>query len=190
MLQRFSYGYKIYGIIRRMKLYRFSPITTEEGLLDAIRHVHIECHRLCKASFGEYLPVAGNMGIFCHYDDEYAFLTGLRKKLTEESDNLNQKYYRLHKPMVIAGEGDIPAATYTHLYIRQPDIYRAQVGDIDFVMEPARYEAEKANPPKGSRVFPRADLDMIELYDYDVDALGYVSTHYMAEKVRTKTAEA
>jgi len=169
-----------------MKLYRFSPITTEEGLLEAIRHVHIECMKLCKASFGEYFPVAGNMGIFCHYDDEYAYLTEVRKKLTEESDNLNQKYYRLHAPITIPAEGGIPEATYTHLYIRQPDIYRAQVGDLDFVMEEGRYEKAKANPPKGSRVFPRPDLDMIELYDYDVDALGYVSTHSMTEKVRVK----
>lgn len=42
----------------------------------------------------------------------------------------------------------------------------------------------------GARVFDRSDLDMIELYDPDVDALGYVSTNKMTEKVRIKQSEA
>lgn len=175
-----------------MKLYRFSPVTTHADLLEAIRHIHIECFKLCKASLGEYLPIAGNVGFFCHYDEEYKVLTELRKQLTEESDNVNQKYFRLHESIVIPAEGDIPETTYTHLYIRQPDIYRAQVGDIDFVMESERYqktkselEAGKASP--GARIFPRGDLDMIELYNPDVDALGYVSVNEETEKVRVKT---
>ena len=178
-----------------MKLYRFSPIQTEEELLEAIKHIHFECYKLCKQSFGHYLPNAGNMGVFCHYDQEYDHLIKIRKELTEKSDNLNQKYFRLHKLIVIQTEGDIPETTYTHLYIRKPDPYRHHVGDVDFYLEPEKYKALKASllsgkEMLGARVFDRADLDMIELYDPDVDALAYVSTNQMTEMVRVKLSEA
>lgn len=178
-----------------MKLYRFSPIKTESELLKAIIHVHFACFELCKQVFGRYLPVAGNMGIFCHYDSEYQSLIELRKKITENSDNLNQKYFRLHNPIVIPAKGDVPETTYTYLYIRKPDPYRHHVGDVDFVLEENQYEElnkslQEGKDIKGSRVFERSDLDMVELYDPDVDALGYVSPREMTEKVRVKQSEA
>ena len=98
-----------------IKLYRFSPIQNKEELLEAIKFVHLACNYLCKQSFGEYLPNAGNIGIFCHYDDEYDQLIRLRKEMTEASDNVNQKYFRLNEPIVIPAQNDIPETTYTHL---------------------------------------------------------------------------
>lgn len=131
------------------------------------------------------------MGVFCHYDDEYAALTELRREMTEGSDNLDQKYFRLHEPVVIPAHDDMPETTYTHLYIRKPDIYRSQAGDVDFVLGEGEYVQLKKSLQdgivlKGARIFPRADLDMIELYNPDVDALGYVSPREMTEKVRIK----
>ena len=84
--------------------------------------------------------------------------------------------------------------TYTHLYIRKPDIYRAQVGDVDFYLEQSEYDALKSDLANGkeisgARIFPRNDLDMIELYNPDVDALGYVSTNSMSQKVRKKLSD-
>lgn len=177
-----------------MKLYRYSPIKDEDQLVEAIKYTHLACYRLCKQSLGEYLPNAGNVGIFCHYNDEYEQLISIRKDMTESSSDPNQKYFTLYKPIVIPAEGDVPETTYTHLYIRKPDIYRAQVGDIDFYVEQVRYDQIKQSLVagkliKGARVFPRQDLDMIELYDPDVDALGYISTHTMTEKVRIKLSE-
>lgn len=177
-----------------MKLYRFSPIKGEKELFEAIKHTHFECYKLCKQTFGKYLPSAGNIGIFCHYEDEHKRLTEIRERLTEESDNVNQKYYKLHKPVVISKKDDVPEATYTHLYIRKPDPYRAQVGDVDFYLEPEKYKKLKAEmirgkKVKGARVFDRSDLDMIELYDPDVDVLSYVSTAKMSEAVRVKLSE-
>lgn len=174
-----------------MKLYRFSPIQDKEQLLEAIKHIHFACFELCKQSFGHYLPVAGNMGVFCHYDDEYAVLTKLREEMTESSDNLNQKYFRLHQPVVIPAQDDVPETVYTYLYIRKPDIYRAQVGDVDFVLEEDKYlelkkSLESGVSMKSVRIFPRADLDMVELYNPDIDALGYVSPREMTEKARVK----
>lgn len=177
-----------------MKLYQFSPIGSKGQLLEAIEYTHIACYELCKQSFGSYLPNAGNMGIFCHYDEEYERLVAIRKEMTEPSDDPNQKYFKLHEPIVIAEQDDVPETTYTHLYIRKPDPYRHQVGDVDFYLEQSQYEELKqslvdSNQIKGARVFPRNDLDMIELYDPDVDALGYVSTNTMTEKVRIKLSE-
>lgn len=177
-----------------MKLYRFSPIKSEEELLKAIKHIHFECYKLCKQSFGKYFLNAGNVGVFCHYDDEYEHLTNLRKKLTKASDVVYQKYYRFHKPVTISAKGDVPETTYTYLYIRKPDPYRHHVGDLDFYLEPEKYEELKQSmlkgrKIKGARVFDRPDLDMIELYNPDVDVLAYVSTEKMAEAVRVKLSE-
>jgi hypothetical protein len=174
-----------------MKLYRFSPIKSKDELLEAIKHIHFSCYKLCKESFNEYLPNAGNMGVFCHYDGEYEFLTKLREELTEASDNINQKYYRLHEQIVIPAESGVPETTYTHLYIRKPDPYRHHTGDVDFYLEPEKYVELKrsileGSSVKGARVFPRTDLDMIELHNPDIDALAYVSTNIMTEKVRIK----
>lgn len=174
-----------------MKLYRFSPIKNKEELREAIEFIHFACYKLCKQSFGKYLPNAGNVGVFCHYDDEYELLTKIREELTEPSDNVDQKYFRLHEPIVISSKGDVPETTYTYLYVRKPDPYRHHVGDIDFFLEPEKYKKLKQSMLKGkkiegARVFDRPDLDMIELYNPDVDALGYVSTEKMTEDVRVK----
>lgn len=178
-----------------MKLYRFSPIKNKEELLETITHIHFEANKLCKVSFYEYLPNAGNMGIFCHYDEEYELLINIRKELTEGSDNPNQKYFKLHEPIVIQPKDDVPETTYTHIYIRRPDPYRHHVGDVDFYLEMEKYNELKAamlngKKVKGARVFDRSDLDMIELYNPDVDVLGYVSTNKMTEKVRVKQSDA
>lgn len=177
-----------------MQLYRFSPIQSSEELFKAIEYIHFACFALCKQSFGRYLPIAGNVGVFCHYDDEYETLIQIRKQLTEPSDNPDQKYFLLHEPIVIPAHGEVPETTYTHLYIRRPDPYRAQVGDVDFELPENEYKALKQSLLSGqsivgARLFERPDLDMIELYHPDVDALGYVSPPFITEKVRVKQSE-
>ncbi|HZM64084.1 MAG TPA: hypothetical protein VFB59_03040 [Candidatus Saccharimonadales bacterium] len=176
-----------------MKLYRFSPIKSQQELLRAIEHIHFACYQLCKQSFERYLPNAGNIGVFCHYDDEYEFLTKLRQEMAEASANLNQKYFKLHEPITIPAKDGVPETTYTYLYIRQPDPYRSQVGDVDFYLPQVEYDALKQSLAegkkiKGARIFPRQDLDLIELYDPDVDCCGYVSTKTMTQKVHVKQA--
>lgn len=177
-----------------MQLYRFSPIKDEDQLLEAIKYIHFACYKLCKQSLNEYLPNAGNIGVFCHYDEEYERLIAARKQLTEPSDDPDQKYFKLHDPVVIAAQDGIPEATYTHLYIRRPDPYRHHVGDVDFYVEHPQYDQLKRSllngeHIKGARIFPRNDLDMIELYDPNVDALAYISTNIMTEKVRAKQSD-
>lgn len=178
-----------------MKLYRFSPIKTKDELLKAVEFTHFACYKLCKQSVGMYLPNAGNIGIFCHYDDEFEKLIKIRKEITEPDDNPDRKYFKLYEPIVIPAKGDVPETTYTHLYIRRPDPYRAQVGDVDFYLAPKEYKKLKdsllaGKVIKGARIFPRQDLDMIELVDPDVDACGYISTDTMTQKVRIKLSDA
>lgn len=178
-----------------MKLYRFSPIKTKEELLKAIEHVHFKSYKLCKQSFGKYFTNAQNMGIFCHYDGENEILTKLRKELTDANDSINSgKYFRLLEPIIIPAKGDVPETTYSYLYIRRPDPYRYQVGDADFFLDEADYKKLKESmiagkQIKGARIFDRADPDMIELYDSDVDVLTYVSTSTIAKSVRAKISE-
>jgi hypothetical protein len=174
-----------------MKLYRYSPIKDIEELGKAIGYVHIMCLQLCRNTFGRTLPVAGNVGIFCHYEDEYERLIKFREQLTEPSINPDQKYFQLLEPIQIPTQDGLQQATYAHLYIRKPDVYRSQVGDVDFILPQEEYDELKATLLKGkrisgARIFPRNDLDMIELYDPDVDALGYVSPKEMTQKVRLK----
>jgi hypothetical protein len=173
-----------------MKRYRFSPIESKDQLLAAIKYTHLRCFELCQKIYGQYLPVAGNIGIFCHYEDEYKFLTKLREELTAESDNWNKKYYRLDEPLVISGQGDVPGAVYIYLYIRQPDQHE-EVGDVDFVLGKKKYAELKnslvsGQEIKGMRIFDRPGLDLIGLSDPDLDALAYIGVKNMAENVKVE----
>ena len=177
-----------------MKLYRFSPIENDQQLHEAIIHVHTECYSLCKNALGKHHPNTGNIGIFCHYQPEYDNLISVRNSLVFPSDNPDQKYFELVNPIVIAGDNGVPETTYTHLYIRKPDPYRHHVGDVDFYIAEQDYSALKARLQngeniEGARIFPRNDLDMIELHNPDIDALGYVSTVKMAKSVHVKKSD-
>ena len=115
--------------------------------------------------------------------------------MAEPTDNLDLKYYTLTEPILIKAKGDVPEAIYTHLYIRRPDPYRYQTGDIDFYLPQTDYEILKGEMLEGrhidgARVFERPDLDMIELYNPDIDVLAYVSTDTMTEAVRVKLSDA
>ena len=175
-----------------MKSFKFSPIENNDRLLEAIQYVHLKCSELCKKVYGKYLPVAGNIGIFCHYDDEYAFLTKLRESLTDLSDNWNQKYYRLHEPISVPNCRDVPGTTYTYLYIRKPDQEKSQVGDVDFVLDKNEYLELKESllqgkQKKGMKIFDRPGLDLIELFDTNIDTISFIGTEYIAKSVRVKT---
>lgn len=173
-----------------MNLYHFSPISSKERLQEAIQYVHFEAYKLCQQTFGRYLPNSGNVGIFCHYQTEYEYLTEVRKELTETTDNYNQKYFRLHNPIIIPATTSTPETKYQFLYVRQPDPYRHHVGDVDFFLPENEYltlksELEAGKMMTGARLFPSPQLDMIELFNPDSDVLAYVSTTKMTNLVKT-----
>ena len=172
-----------------MRLYRFSPIASEAELYKVVEYLHRTCHELCFDVFGKYLPVAGNVGIFSHYENEFTDLSKLRNALTAEVPNYNNKYFKLLKPITISGQGDTPGATYEFLYVRNPDPYRSQVGDIDFILDPTEHELFKRELTTNefrnkARIFSRPEENMIELFDADKDVLSYVVTSPMSEKAR------
>lgn len=169
-----------------MKLYRFSPIKNGTQLFKCIDYLHKANYELCKKTMQSYLPVRGNIGIFAHYDDEYNLLLSLSQKLTDPTVNYNNKYFKLLKPIIIPAEGSIPPATYEFLYIRKPDPYRSQVGDIDYVISTDFYNKLKNSLTKGEshpgiRLFERSEDDMIELFDPDLDVLSYLVTKSLKE---------
>ena len=174
-----------------MKLFRFSPIKNKTQLFKAIRYIHFESYKLCKQKFGYYLPVAGNIGVFCHYEEEFERLIKIRKELTNESDNWNQKYFRLYKPIIIPTKNGIPKTTYTYLYVRKPDPAHPHVGDVDFYLEPDKYKELKQSllsgkVMEGVSVFERTDLELIRLHDPGSEVSAFVGSKRMTENVRAK----
>lgn len=169
-----------------MKPYRFSPIKSQEELIEAITYTHNACFELCKRHFGRYLPASGNVGIFCHLEDEFAFLTKLREELTDSQINWNQKYFRLHEPIIIPARGEMPETKYEYLYIRKPDEDKPQVGDVDLVLEKETFEELKQSIAEkkvlnGVELFYRPDLDMIRLSAPEADVLSYITPKFMDE---------
>lgn len=167
---------------------------TKEELLQAITYIHFSCHKLCKQLLGQCFPVAGNIGVFCHDEDEYKFLTDLRKQMTDEKDNWNQKYFRLHSPIVIPKKDDIPQATYTYLYIRQPDPHHPEVGDLDFCMDKTEYaklknSLQSGKQMQGVQILDRSDLDLIALSDPSANALAFVGDTMTAEHAKKTSKE-
>ncbi len=161
------------------KLFIPSSIKNEEQLFSALEQIHRACHTLCMQSLHSYLPVAGNIGIFSHSENEYAILKNIQATLVDSSKSVYGKYFKLHSPVVIKAIEDSPSATYTHLYIRKPDPDKPQMGDLDFFLEPKAYAELKAytigGGVYGARILPnRPDLDLIELYNPDINALGYI----------------
>jgi len=176
-----------------MNKYRFSPIKSKEQLFEAIKYTHFKCFELCNKVFGSYLPVAGNLGIFCHHEDEYEFLTKLREQLTDKSDNWNQKYYRLHKPIKIPSEGDVPGTTYTYLYIRKPD-HHTEVGDVDFVLNSKDYlelrnSLSTGIEIKGMEILDRPTLDLIKLFDPAFDVSSFIGQKDIVENIKAQTIQ-
>jgi hypothetical protein len=163
-----------------------------QTLLTIIQNIHVNCFTLCKYTIGTYLPIAGNIGIFCQSEDEFETFTKIQKEICEASDNSNQKYFILKNPITIEQTRDIPTTTYTHLYIRKPSPNSPERGDVDFVLGKTEYEnlkQEVLNNPNnvpGASIYNRPGWDTIEIRDANISALAYVTTTEMAEKVRVR----
>lgn len=177
-----------------MPNFHFSPIKDEPTLFEAIKYLHIECNKLCFETFGRYIPNAGNIGIFCHFEEEFTKLIEIRDQLTIPSKNPDQKYFTLIEPITIDQIDNIPATEYKYLYIRKPKADSPQVGDIDFYFEDQEFELIKQSiltgkVYKNARIYDRPDLNMIEILDPNSDVLPYISTRSETEKVRVKQSE-
>lgn len=161
-----------------------------EKLLSMIEKIHIDCFKLCKASLGKYLSIAGNVGIFCQSDKEYEELNKIKEKITFKSNNPKQKYYELMKPIIIESTNNIPKAIYTHLYIRKPQDDSHQRGDVDFVLSDNDYKLLKKKVENGlinnAGIYDRIGWDMIKLSNKNINSLAFIGTKNMCEKVRVR----
>lgn len=115
----------------------------------------------------------------------------MRERLTIASDNWNKKYFRLKKSIVIPAKGNIPETTYTYLYIRKPDDDHQQVGDLDFRLDPKKYdELKKAlrdgKTIPGVTIMDRPDLELLRLSDPKIDVEAFVGKKRMSENVITR----
>ena len=162
-------------------------------ILDFIKPIHIDCHKLCILVLNKYLPVAGNLGIFTHSEDEYKRLIELSKRLTKPTNNPNQKYFELFQPITVGEEGNTPEATYTNLYIRKPDYtdYGKYQGDVDFILSTEDYEKLKLSVLKGdcangATLYDRPGWDTVQLVSKEIASVAYVCTKEFSEKVRIK----
>ena len=168
--------------------FRFSPIKSREELFAAITHTHFACYELCIQYLGRPLPVASNIGIFCHFEDEYEYLTGIRKELTDETKSWNNKYYLLHNPIVIPSRNTIPETIYTYLYIRKPEEKQTHVGDVDFYLPPVEYQAlkkkvEEGEFPKGVSLLQRPNLDLVRMEAEGNDTSAFVGSYDLTKIV-------
>lgn len=103
----------------------------------------------------------------------------MQKILTDTTKSVYGKYFLFHSPFVIPAKDDVPKTTYTHLYIRKPDITKPQAGDVDFYMKPEKYSTLKisllaGNSIPGMKILDRPDLDLIELYEDNINAFAYI----------------
>jgi hypothetical protein len=54
-------------------------IKNKTQLMEEIKHIHFACNQLCKQILGKYFQNSGNMGVFCHSDEEYKLIMKNKK---------------------------------------------------------------------------------------------------------------
>lgn len=152
-----------------MKLYRFSPIASEEQLLEAAVYVAEKASELSEAAIGKALPIK-SVTVFSHYPQEFERLKQMLDSLGVFNDDSNGPRMMLHKPFQAAGN------TLSLLRVRKPDPYRMQAGCADFDV-PSYPEFKEAYAPKNLpniRLVERPDYEMYEFFHPDYDVLAYV----------------
>lgn len=107
--------------------------------------------------------------------------------MVSESSNWNQKYYRLHEPITVLTKGGVPGAVYTYRYIRKPDQH-SEVGDVDFVLDQKEFDDLKGSllgglKISGVEVLYRPDLNLIKLFDPNMNVLSFVGKKNMEENI-------
>lgn len=168
----------------------FPAMRSIEDLNARISLIHTACHTLCQKAFGQTLPVAGNIGVFCHEFKEYEVLQSIVSKNILPDDHWNHKYYRLRSPIIIPASSSIPQSIYTYLYIRPPDDSHKQAGDVDFVIPKDRMDALKQELSSHACAIPglslleqRPDLDLLSLSDPSLPVLSLLGTRTITEQI-------
>jgi len=174
-----------------MKSFRFSPVKNKDELFKALEYIHHSAHKICKQNLGKYLPVAGNIGFFCHFEDEFEFLTQVREVLTDINSHWNHKYFKLNTPIFFKAKNGIPKAIYTYLYIRKPDDNTPNVGDVDFYIETNKFKTFKQLVSTGKfktgvKILDRPDLDLVRLYNPNIDVSAFIGSYDLEQVAKHK----
>lgn len=147
-----------------MKLYRFSPIKTEEDLYKAFEYIVTELKKLSEQVLDRQMAI-NTLKVFAHYHDEYRYLFELISKKGEDAPfNSETSHYSIVKEN-IAGEN------IEYLGVRVVDPYRLHVGCGDFEVDNFKDFENKVNL---SGFIRKVDKEMIEIWHPDFDVLGYV----------------
>jgi hypothetical protein len=157
-----------------MKLYRFSPISTDKAANDSLEYIDEQLRKLSSLVLDEHLPV-NTLKIFAHYADEYTFLKQWVDSLGENEDggSSTSYYVKPAKPTVINND------PIEYVGIRVSDPYRAQVGCGDFVVGNFDEFKEKyLSKSDYIRAVPHQKYEMLELFHPDIDVLGYIVKEY------------
>jgi hypothetical protein len=151
-----------------MSLYKFSPITSEAALREAMHYLIGQEALLSSKAVDQILPIT-YLTIFAHYTDEYDDLVKIVEDLGDVSDASNGIKSKLHDPIAAGGQ------EIHELRIRKPDPYRMQVGCCDFGAEDYQtFKNAHLNGNNNLRLIERPDYEMIEFFDPDFDVLAYV----------------
>ena len=159
-----------------MQLYQFSPIESKEKLLEAGEYVVRTTSELMEKVVGATFPIS-SLTVFSHYEEEFENLKIILESLGDITGDTNGPRVKLHEPRSIGQH------TITYLRVRKPDIYRSQVGCVDFdVSDYHQFKSSHlADFPQNLRLIERPDYELIELFDPNHDVLGYI----LSEPVRS-----
>jgi len=165
-----------------------TPETEQTRLIDRLKEVNAACQEIIKEALHHPLPVAGNIAVFCQSETEYEVFKQVAESIANPSDNPAQKYLELKKPLVFSYKDT--DSTYNFLYVRAPAADSPEAGDVDFVLNQAEYTELKRRVSQagvaGASVYERPGWDMVEIRNPRINALPYVCTQEMAEKVRVR----
>jgi len=157
-----------------MKLYRFSPLSTNAACIEALNYIDEKLSELSSLVILDQLPV-NTLKIFSHYKDEYQFLREWANSIGKNEDDGSPTSYYV-KPFT-------PTKVNNHhieyIGIRVPDPYRAQVGCGDYVVENYdEFKDKYVNNSPHIREVTHQKYEMLELFHPDIDVLGYIVKKY------------
>jgi hypothetical protein len=149
-------------------LYRFSPITSELKLYEAIAYIAHQTTQMCYQLVHHHYPIS-SLTVFSHYQDEYEILKRILLSLGKIETENNGPFVKLRQPI------DLPNNKLQILRVRQPDPYRMQVGCNDFeVPNYSDFKKNFLNKTDNIRFIERPEYEMIEFFHPDYDVLAYV----------------
>lgn len=150
-----------------MDKYRFSPIESEQKLVETIRYIADQASALSGKVIGTELAVS-YVTVFSHHADEFENLKKMALELGDLEGEHNGPRVLLTNSIVV---GD---SKVLRLRIRHPDLERPQVGCADY--DVPSYESFVDTHPASEylQTIERPEFDMIEFKHPDFDVLGYV----------------